>query len=170
MSCSGKKRRMRETHEDCKWEGLIGHRFVQGGVEFDHLIENFGAAVTGKDGFDAEGGYIIPGQVDIHTHGAMGADASDANPEGLKRMACYYAANGVTGWLPTTMTIPEPELVKALESIRDFTRPINGAKVFGVHLEGQFISPEKCGAQNPDDIRKPDVDLFYRWNEVAGEG
>ena len=43
---------MRETHEDCKWEGLIGYRFVQGGVEFDHLIENFGAAVTGKDKAD----------------------------------------------------------------------------------------------------------------------
>ena len=147
---------MRETHEDCKWEGLIGYRFVQGGVEFDHLIKNFGATVTGKDGFNAEGGYIIPGLVDIHTHGAMGADASDASPEGLKRLACYYAANGVTGWLPTTMTLPEPEMVKALESIRDFTRPINGAKVFGVHLEdavyaastapARVIGAEKAGS------------------------
>ena len=41
-------------------KALIGHRFVQGGVEFDHLIKNFGATVTGKDGFDAEDGYIIP--------------------------------------------------------------------------------------------------------------
>lgn len=51
---------MKETHEDCKWEGLIGYRFVQGGVEFDHLIENFGAAVTGRMALMRKADILLP--------------------------------------------------------------------------------------------------------------
>lgn len=117
---------------------------------------------------DLEGCYIIPGLVDIHTHAALGEDASDGSAEGLKRMSSYYAAEGVTSFLPTTMTLGEEQLSLAMETIRDFERPENGSKIVGIHLEGPFVSYEKRGAQNPDYIHSPDLAMFNRLNQASG--
>ena len=141
-------------------------RFIQGGIAFSDRIEAIGTEIT--DGFDAQGGFLIPGLVDIHTHGAVGEDAGDGRPEGLVRLSRYYAAQGVTSWCPTTETLKETELIRAMHAIRDFVRPSDGAKIAGVHLEGPFLSREKCGAQNPDNLHAPDVDLFNRLNEASG--
>lgn len=90
---------------------------------------------------DATGKYIIPGLVDIHTHGAVNADASDGDADGLRRMSRYYAQRGVTSWCPTTMTLSEKSLLHAMHAIRDFES--DGAHCVGVHLEGPFLSYEK---------------------------
>ena len=145
---------------------FLDGRFVTGGVAFSDVIEAVGPAVT--DGIDLNGAYVIPGLIDIHTHGALGEDASDGSPEGLVAMSRYYAAGGVTSWCPTTMTLKEPELTKAMEAVGDFVRPANGAKVAGVHLEGPFLSLKKCGAQNPDNLHAPDAGLFHRLDEASG--
>ena len=71
---------------------FIDGAFVRGGAEFDGIISAAGPEVTG--GIDAEGGYLLPGLVDIHSHGALGEDASDADPEGLIRLSRCYAAEG----------------------------------------------------------------------------
>ena len=145
---------------------FIDGRFVSGGIAFEKDIEAVGPQVTG--GLDGNGCYLIPGLIDIHTHGAMNEDASDGSAEGLVKMARYYAAGGVTAWCPTTMTLKEPELTRAMEAMRGFERPADGAKVAGVHLEGPFLSLKKCGAQNPDNLHAPDADMFRRLNEVSG--
>lgn len=141
-------------------------RFETGGIAFSDRIEAIGPDVT--DGVDAQGCYLIPGLIDIHTHAALGADASDGDPEGLTVMSRYYAAEGVTSWCPTTMTLKEPELTRAMHAIRDFERPANGAKIAGVHLEGPFLNLKKCGAQNPDNLHAPDVAFFDRLNAASG--
>ena len=145
---------------------FLDGKFVPGGIDFEKDIVAVGPRVTG--GTDAGGCYIIPGLIDIHTHGAMNEDASDGKPEGLVKMARYYAAGGVTSWCPTTMTLKEPELTKAMHAIRDFVRPADGAKAAGIHLEGPFLSLKKCGAQNPDNLHAPDADMFHRLNEASG--
>ena len=145
---------------------FLDGRFVTGGIEFSRAIEAVGPEVTG--GTDLDGCYVIPGLIDIHTHGAMNEDASDGKPEGLVKMSRYYAAGGVTAWCPTTMTLKEPELTRAMEAINGFVRPADGAKVAGVHLEGPFLSLKKCGAQNPDNLHAPDAALFHRLNEASG--
>ena len=145
---------------------FLDGRFVSGGIEFDKVIVDVGSQVTG--GTDARGCYLIPGLIDIHTHGAMGEDASDGKAEGLLKMARYYAAEGVTSWCPTTMTLKEPELTRAMEAIRGSERPADGAKVAGIHLEGPFVSRKKCGAQNPENLHAPDIDMFHRLNEASG--
>ena len=139
-------------------------RFISGSIEFDQKIRSI---LPGKDE-KADGAYIIPGLIDIHTHAAMGADASDGDPEGMLAMSRYYAAGGVTSWCPTTMTLKEPELTKAMQVIRDFRRPEDGAKAAGVNLEGPFVSYEKRGAQNPDNIALPDIGMLERLNEASG--
>ena len=117
---------------------------------------------------DLKGCYVIPGLVDIHTHAAMGEDASDGSSKGLEIMSRYYAAEGVTSFLPTTMTLKEPELLCAMETIRDFKRPADGAKIAGIHMEGPFLSYEKRGAQNADNLHVPDRDMFHRLNQASG--
>ena len=147
---------------------FLNGRFIEGGVEFDEKILSAGAHVTGKGDVDAEGAYLIPGLIDVHTHAAMNADTSDGDTEGVVKMGKYYAAEGVTSWCPTTMTLKEPELTKACESVRAYQRPADGAKVAGIHLEGPFIAYEKRGAQNPDNISLPDAGMFHRLNEASG--
>jgi len=141
-------------------------RFIPGGIDFDATVRALGPEVTG--GVDAQGCYIIPGLIDIHTHGALNEDASDGSAEGLLKMARFYAAGGVTSWCPTTMTLKEPELTRAMAAIRGYVRPAAGAKVAGVHLEGPFLSLKKCGAQNPDNLHAPDAAMFHRLNEASG--
>ena len=145
---------------------FIDGSFTEGGIEFDDRIVSFGKDIKG--GIDAQGGYVIPGLIDIHTHAAVGEDASDGSPEGLEKMSVYYAKDGVTSWLPTTMTIGEDDLTKAMHAMRDFVRPKCGAKLAGVNLEGPFVSAKKCGAQNPKFIKVPDADMFFRLNEASG--
>ena len=98
----------------------------------------------------AGGNYVCPGFVDIHIHGYMNEDTSDGKPEGLKKMAYGIAKNGVTSFLPTTMTVSEPEIVAALNaarSLKEESESWEGAEILGVHAEGPFINPSKKGAQ-----------------------
>lgn len=117
---------------------------------------------------DAGGDYLVPGFVDIHTHGAMNEDFSDGKPEGLQTMSRYYAACGVTSFLATTMTLKEETLTPAMEAIRDFVRPADGAKCAGIHLEGPFLSYAKRGAQAAENLHKPDAEMFHRLNTASG--
>ena len=151
---------------------IDGH-FTEGGISFNEKILAAGADVSeatspGEEVIDAGGCYLIPGLIDVHTHAAIGCDTSDGDEEGVVKMGRYYAKDGVTGWCPTTLTLKEDTLIKAVKSVRAYKRPADGAKVIGIHLEGPFINREKCGAQNPDNIALPDVNMFRRINEASG--
>lgn len=145
---------------------FVGKTFLPGDLEFDTTIQAVGH-LEGEADFDAQGCYVIPGLVDIHTHGAMGEDFSDGKAEGLQTMADYYAAHGVTSYLATTMTLTEAVLTPAMHAIRDF-QPNGGAKCAGVHLEGPFLSFAKRGAQAAENLHRPDTALFDRLNEASG--
>ena len=145
---------------------LFGRTFVDADIAFDRAITAIGR-LEGPADLDAAGGYVIPGLVDIHTHGAVGEDFSDGKPQGLQPLADYYAAHGVTSYLATTMTLREEVLTPAMHAIRDF-KPRSGAKCAGVHLEGPFLSYAKRGAQAAENLHKPDAALFHRLNEASG--
>ena len=145
---------------------LSGKAFMEADIQFAGTITAIGK-IEGPADLDAQGGYVIPGLVDIHTHGAMGEDFSDGNPAGLQPMADYYAAHGVTSYVATTMTLSEEILTPAMHAIRDF-RPNGGAKCAGVHLEGPFLCYAKRGAQAAEHLHKPDAGLFHRLNEASG--
>lgn len=146
---------------------IDGH-LIDGGIEFEEKIIEAGQGVIGNGDYDAEGDYIIPGLIDIHTHAAACEDASDGKPEAMAIMGRYYAAKGVTSWCPTTMTLKEPELTKAVLAIASYERPNDGAKIAGINLEGPFLSSAKKGAQNADNLHEPDVQMFNRLNEASG--
>ena len=111
---------------------------------------------------DAKGNLVAPGLVDIHIHGYVGEDASDGNPEGLKKMAAGIAENGVTSWCPTTMTMAKDVILNAFETARKVKadKECYGAKILGINCEGPFINPSKKGAQPEEFILPPDGDFI----------
>lgn len=164
---------------------FVNGSFQTGTVRFDEkirevILENINAGFSGdrpdaghgqntRDGYTPEAEYyVIPGLIDIHTHGALGADASDADARELQTLGKWYARHGITSFCPTTMTLPEEILGKCMGVIKEYRRPEGGAKLAGVNLEGPFVSREKCGAQNPDYVQKPDIGMLERLQEESG--
>ena len=147
---------------------FVNGEFVEGTLSIENgMITAVGSADAAYD-LDANGCYLVPGFVDIHTHGAVNEDFSDGNGDGLNSLSRYYAERGTTSFLATTMTLPERLLLPAMHAVRDFVRPGGGAKCAGVHLEGPFLCANKRGAQALENLHSPDFDMFTRLNEESG--
>ena len=102
---------------------------------------------------------IIPGLIDTHIHGCMGVDTMDGE---FEKMSVYLAKNGVTSFLPTTMTTPISDIIRVLKAD---TRVI-GAQILGFHLEGPYVNAKYKGAQNEEYIKTPDMADF---NDFSGK-
>lgn len=137
---------------------------VEGG-RFTELIPGN----TGEAGVDLENRLVLPGLIDLHSHGNSGADFSDGDGEGLRSMARYLAQHGVTGFAPASMTLPYDTLERAYrEAVRLHREaPAGHARLLGVHMEGPFFSEKKKGAQNAAYLKAPDLAAFRRLYEAA---
>lgn len=113
---------------------------------------------------DAEGLLVLPGLVDIHSHGAAGEDFSDGNPEGLKKILQYEKCCGITSYCPTSMTFPKERLRQIFASIKG-AQTEEGAKVVGINMEGPFLDPAKKGAHVEKWIAAPDVAFVRELNQ-----
>lgn len=121
------------------------------------------AGRTDLEVIDAGGLYVMPGFIDVHIHGYLGEDTSDGTIEGLEVMSNGIMKNGVTGWLPTTMTVSQQEIDAAFECIRQAmpkSKTWNGAQVLGTHSEGPFINVNKKGAQKAECIQQANIDYI----------
>ena len=126
--------------------------------------------VPDEDGTDLKNRYVIPGLVDVHTHGNSGADFSDGDYDGLVKMAQYLAQNGVTSFAPASMTLPYDVLETAFRTAAKFHKEQTmGARLMGIQMEGPFFSEKKKGAQNGDYLKLPDFEAFKRLYD-ASEG
>ncbi len=105
---------------------------------------------------DLKGGYLLPGFVDIHVHGGGGYDIMDATDEALRGMAALHAAHGTTSLCPTTMTCPEEQLFKCIDTyIRVKQEGTGSADLLGLHFEGPYLSGANMGAQPGSFMQKP---------------
>ncbi|WNS43938.1 N-acetylglucosamine-6-phosphate deacetylase [Paenibacillus sp. MMS20-IR301] len=112
---------------------------------------------------DARGGMLLPGFIDLHVHGGGGYDAMLATEDQLQGMCRFHAAHGTTSLLATTLTAAHDEIIQSLECAGQFIHPErspDGANLLGIHLEGPFLNPARCGAQNPEDLREPSIEEF----------
>ena len=114
---------------------------------------------TGRGDIDAGGNLLLPGLIDVHTHGCIGMDTMDAD---FAPMCRFYAEHGTTSFLPTTMTMGYDALERVTEAKTDFP----GAEILGFHFEGPYISEKHKGAQNPAYIKKPSAKEFSRFKNV----
>ena len=107
---------------------------------------------------DAGGNMLLPGFIDIHSHGAGGCDTCDCSVESIRTIADCKMKEGVTTWLPTTLTLGTKTLMDVCECVKTYAANPTGSKTPGVHLEGPYINPRQCGAQNPAFVRPADID------------
>lgn len=124
---------------------------------------------SGAEVIDAKGGYVAPGLIDLHIHGYLGKDVCDGEEESIRTIAKGLLANGVTGFLPTTMTVDMKVIKKALEicrALKEESRDWDGSAIFGAHAEGPFISEKKKGAQDPKHILKPDAKFVKEYADI----
>ena len=131
------------------------------------IVPAAGGAEAGNV-IDAEGLYVLPGFVDIHTHGAAGHDFCDADVNGLTEIARYQKQHGITSFCPTSMAFDEKRLQKIFETAGKASQRADCARIIGLNMEGPFISRQKAGAQNPAYLQRPDAAMFHRLNQSAG--
>ena len=135
---------------------------------FDQQIQEIADAVPeGVEVIDAKGAYVAPGFVDVHIHGAGGHDTMEGTREALEAISNKIVADGVTSFLPTTMTMDKAAVRQAFaEAKLAIDTDLPGARPVGINMEGPFISIAKKGAQNSDYVVKPDWSYIEGYEDV----
>lgn len=148
----------------------LSGQFLPACIEvIDGKIENiFDYNYNGHIDFDYEENRVLPGFIDIHTHGAYGFDTNDADAEGLKYWAEHIGEEGVTAFCPTTITQTEEVLLAAVSNVADvMDSDYSGAEILGIHFEGPYLDEAKRGAQPLSCLAKADVEQFKRFQDAS---
>ena len=152
---------------------ILKDRIVEGSaLLYSSVIEGIvplGSVPEGADVIDAKGGYVAPGLIDMHIHGYLGKDVCDGEEESIRTISKGLLANGVTGNLPTTMTVDMKVIKKALEvcrNLKEESKDWDGSVILGCHAEGPFISESKKGAQDAKYILKPDAAFVKEYADI----
>ncbi|MGL4738423.1 MAG: N-acetylglucosamine-6-phosphate deacetylase [Cellulosilyticaceae bacterium] len=161
----------------CIYNGkiLLNGEVLEGkAILFDETIQGI---VDEKEGLaqadeaiDANGRYVGPGFIDIHIHGYDGVDTMDGTTEAIAKIAKGVAENGVTSFLPTTMTMSKESIIRALEAARVVKAEAKtGAQILGVHMEGPYFNIAFKGAQNPEYLVNPgqaEIDFVKSYQDI----
>ena len=141
---------------------------------FEVVDGKFGAILPDtvpEDAVDLGGATVIPGLIEVHSHGNTNHDFSDGDYEGLVAMARYYLSCGITSFAPASMTLDYGTLGKAFATARRLAdeKPEGCSVLRGIQMEGPYFSYKKKGAQNADYLKDPDFEGFQKlYNDCGG--
>ncbi len=139
---------------------------VEGGCI--RLLPKDGALEEGAKVYDAEGKKVVPGFLDIHTHGAVGVDVNAATAEELGKIGHFMATQGTTSWLCSVLTDTREQTLWCIDEFKKHKKLENdGADLLGIHLEGPFLAKEFKGAMPEHLLRDADVELLKEYQEAA---
>lgn len=125
------------------------------------------APVSGEV-YDAAGKKIVPGFIDVHTHGAVGVDVNGASAPDLGKISQFFAGNGTTSFLASVLTDTEEQTGWCIDQCRAFQQSdARGAELLGIHLEGPFLAPAYKGAMPEHLLKKGDAALLRAYQERA---
>src|SRR4051812_39932636 len=140
-------------------------------VTLDDRIAEIGPATSGSAAglslVDLEGGYLLPGFVDLHVHGGDGADFMDGTVEAFRTVLAAHAKHGTTSCTPTTTVARQDQHLKFLELVREF-RQRPGPRVLGAHIYGPYFAPEARGCHPAAAVRPPTPGDFEPYLAFAG--
>lgn len=139
---------------------------VEGGCI--HILPKDAALEDGAKVYDAEGKKVVPGFLDIHTHGAVGVDVNAATAEELGKIGHFMATQGTTSWLCSVLTDTKEQTLWCIDEFKKHKKMENdGADLLGIHLEGPFLAKEFKGAMPEHLLQDADVELLKEYQEAA---
>ncbi len=149
----------------------VNNAFVLGDLlAEDGVIREITGVHNGDEAvvYDMEGKLVVPGFIDIHTHGAAGVDVNKATAEDYETICRFFAAQGTTAWLGSVLTDTKEQTLWCIEEYKKWkTREHQGAELLGIHLEGPFLSPEYKGAMPEHLLREGDLELIKEYQKAA---
>ena len=154
-------------------------KFINGKIlSPDPLPEGYGILVEGNrirqiapaddlphqiNEINAGGNWVIPGLIDIHIHGSSGVDTMDPDPDSFGIFSRYLAEQGVTSFLPTTVTATKQAVDSVIKKANQFQQETHGARLLGLHLEGPYLQPKYRGAQVERYLRDANPEEYLPW-------
>lgn len=132
----------------------------------DGIIEYVGTQMQDADCvMDAENQYLVPGFIDLHCHGGNGLEFMDASAEEMDKIAQFHLSHGTTTMLATTLAASDEETQSALCTFTEYQKKYPNGILKGVHMEGPWLNPEQCGAQNVAHMKEPNQDELRKLKE-----
>ena len=119
------------------------------------------AGAVFDEAVDAGGLRVVPGFIDIHTHGALGVDVNGADAAGFEKICRFFASQGTTSWLCSVLTDTREQTMSAIGQYKEWKKIAHGgADLMGIHLEGPFLCADYKGAMPEHLLKKPDMELL----------
>lgn len=150
----------------------IGHEFIKKTLRIQDgkisILEPSEAVEEGAKIYDACRRKIVPGFIDVHTHGAVGVDVNAATAEDYEKICRFMAGNGTTSWLCSVLTDTVAQTNACIDEFKKHRKLVHrGANLLGIHLEGPFLSKEYKGAMPEHLLSGRNMSLLESYQERA---
>ncbi len=133
-----------------------------------HILPKDEKIAEGAKIYDADGKKVVPGFIDIHTHGAVGVDVNAASADELGKIGHFMATQGTTSWLCSVLTDTKEQILWCIDEFKKHQKKeYDSANLLGIHLEGPFLSTEYKGAMPEHLLKGADIELLKEYQEAA---